>query len=594
MKFKNFYLPALISACMLTSCVDDKYDLSDIDTTVRVEVNDLTIPLNLDEILLSNIIEESDQLKVVDGQYVITESGDFTSSSVEIDKFTLKSQKLDPQHKRLEFNTFAAGLMPEDAGCFEIDPTPKQFDFKSNAIPAEITYIKNVTGNLTFNFEFVLNGISQVTKKVELTNISIQLPKGLNVTDADGGNYDSTSGILTMPSKIIETKTSQDETYSFSIEVDMLNFEELNATLNEHHDLEVNGDFYVLSGKLIIKKADLIISTEPSILDLTINYKISDFELKTLSGKIDYTITGVNISDVSLNNLPDVLSQKGTNIMLANPQIYLKVNNTTDKSAEKPNPLEQYKLFAQTSLTITSVFGPNDEKANTANTFQIGYPVKNEPGVFSFCLSPSNPANKPSEYANAEWVEFKGLSDVVSNGGNSDNGMPKTLKINLVDPKLPNQEVTDFKLGEKLGDISGSYKFLAPVALKEDATIIYSDKMDGWDSEDLEDLTITDLHIAATITSSIPLSLDFQAYPVDKNGNRINNVEIEGAEIIASSDPQPVDIHIKGTIKDLAGIEFTATAIVPPGYGDKVLRPDMTIKVSKLRPRVSGYYEKEL
>lgn len=576
MKFKNFYLPALISACMLTSCVDDKYDLSDIDTTVRVEVNDLTIPLNLDEILLSNIIEESDQLKVVDGQYVITESGDFTSSSVEIDKFTLKSQKLDPQHKRLEFNTFAAGLMPEDAGCFEIDPTPKQFDFKSNAIPAEITYIKNVTGNLTFNFEFVLNGISQVTKKVELTNISIQLPKGLNVTDADGGNYDSTSGILTMPSKIIETKTSQDETYSFSIEVDMLNFEELNATLNEHHDLEVNGDFYVLSGKLIIKKADLIISTEPSILDLTINYKISDFELKTLSGKIDYTITGVNISDVSLNDLPDVLSQKGTNITLANPQIYLSI--------ETPNPLQEYSLYAEAGLTIASLHGNTETPYSINKDYNDGHffiGQKDGKSNYSFCIAPKEPADK-----SIGWVPFSDLGKVLSG-----NGLPDALKISLKDPKLPDQPVVDFRLGEKLGEIKGSYEFYAPIALEAGSTIIYSDTMDGWDSEDLEDLTITDLHIAATITSDIPLSLDFQAYPVDKNGDRINNVEIKGAEINASSDPQPVDIHIKGTIKDLAGIEFTATA---KAANDNVLSPDMTIKVSKLRPRVSGYYEKEL
>ena len=94
---------ALVSAVAFTSCVDDKYDLSDIDTTVRVNVDNLTIPVNIDEIMLSSILEESDQLKIVNGQYAISEDGTFESSEIRIGAVTVGSQTLNPTIVSLPF-----------------------------------------------------------------------------------------------------------------------------------------------------------------------------------------------------------------------------------------------------------------------------------------------------------------------------------------------------------------------------------------------------------------------------------------------------------------------------------------------------------
>ena len=68
-----FLISAVSTLPFMTSCVDDKYDLSDIDTTVKVDVNHLTIPVNIDQIDLSSIIDldEEDNIKVIDGQYVL-------------------------------------------------------------------------------------------------------------------------------------------------------------------------------------------------------------------------------------------------------------------------------------------------------------------------------------------------------------------------------------------------------------------------------------------------------------------------------------------------------------------------------------------
>ena len=77
MKIKRIqvYTIPLLLALSLTACIDDAYDLSDIDSTVGVKVNDLVVPLKLDAITLQNLfdIEENSQIKEINGEYAILE-----------------------------------------------------------------------------------------------------------------------------------------------------------------------------------------------------------------------------------------------------------------------------------------------------------------------------------------------------------------------------------------------------------------------------------------------------------------------------------------------------------------------------------------
>jgi hypothetical protein len=70
-------LLSMAMTCSLFSCVNGDYDLSDVDTTVGVKINDLTIPLNLDEVTLKSVLELEDdsQIKEVNGEYAVIEVG---------------------------------------------------------------------------------------------------------------------------------------------------------------------------------------------------------------------------------------------------------------------------------------------------------------------------------------------------------------------------------------------------------------------------------------------------------------------------------------------------------------------------------------
>lgn len=92
----NYFIFGISLACLaLSSCVDDNYDLSDIDTTVRVDVNNLTIPVNLDEIELKSILDESEQIKIIDNQYMVTEDGTFESASIRIGRVDVTSSPIN-------------------------------------------------------------------------------------------------------------------------------------------------------------------------------------------------------------------------------------------------------------------------------------------------------------------------------------------------------------------------------------------------------------------------------------------------------------------------------------------------------------------
>ena len=62
--------------------------------------------------------------------------------------------------------------------------------------------------------------------------------------------------------------------------------------------------------------------------------------------------------------------------------------------------------------------------------------------------------------------------------------------------------------------------------------------------------------------------------------------------IADGSQAQEVNIRITGAITRLDGIHYEAVATA--GAAGAALSPDMNIRVSKLRPTVSGYYQKEL
>ena len=101
-------------------------------------------------------------------------------------------------------------------------------------------------------------------------------------------------------------------------------------------------------------------------------------------------------------------------------------------------------------------------------------------------------------------------------------------------------------------------------------------------------MTITSLNVEADAYSNLPIGARLSVYPLDKEGNRIPNITIDPAIVEANSNGNRVSVTLTGEIRGLDGITYEA--VVNGGSSDEPLSPQQTIRLEKIRAKVSGYY----
>lgn len=112
--------------------------------------------------------------------------------------------------------------------------------------------------------------------------------------------------------------------------------------LDDDHNFSLSADMFVKNGKVAVYVSNVkskyfdasgnvylarLVNDVPQSVAYSCNIDITDIEVETFSGTVRYDIEDIDIDPVEMNDLPDVLSQSGTDIKLANPQIYLSMNN---------------------------------------------------------------------------------------------------------------------------------------------------------------------------------------------------------------------------------------------------------------------------
>lgn len=596
-------LASMSGACLcfvLTACVDDKYDLGDVDTTVKVPVKDLSLKVNIDPIELENIfnLKDDSPVKVVNGEYAINKSGKFESTDIKVDNVVLDSPKLQSSETTINL---AGAATPTATTANEIrynlSSEQRNIDFSSSFVSSYITDVAKLGCDMSLTMNVSIAAFNNIVSHIDYKNVTIQLPKGLldiTVNNVPGVSYNSETGLLLIPSvqgtgsaiSLVINTSGIDFAYLKSIN---------NASFTPAADqtgngsISMSGQFYIVSGEAVILK-DYIKATSatalPTQATMRVDYNIPSITVNSFSGSILYIIDEVNIPDVALSDMPDVLAQESTVIGLQNPQIYLTITN----------PLKDYKLSAVTGMKITAKRAGKEDKTVILDEPIELDPAKSSNGEFRFCLSPSNPAVKMAGYEDAEWLKYSELGNVIAG-----EGVPDALEIDLINPRIPDQYVDNFELGNPIGTVNGNYDFIAPLGITEGSQIIYTDNVDGWQSEDLDRVTIESLDVNLNISTNIPIELTLTGYPVNAAGERLCDasgkpLSIDGANIPAMAQNKNVTLHVSGVIPEnsnLDGIHFEAKGTVPD-QNSPVLSPEMTITITDIRPTVSGYYIKEL
>ena len=573
---KHFYnklmLASVVLAGSLASCTDDNYDLSDVDTTSRIYVKDLTVPVNLQEIKMSSIIETEPDgvVQLIDGTYCIVKRDLFSSSDIRIDPVTLKSEQIDSSHKLLDVPSYPGGIPAGVNLTFPLHANPSDFDVKGADVPECIKSIEEIGTDLHVTFTLTLNGFgADNLKGFNIRGLKIQLPKNLKEVNTYGnGRYIAETGVFEVNDQSV-TGHSTDLTISFS----RINLADAGISFNyDTHSIFFHGTLGVTSGDAIVNSSDIRDHTRiPSQVEYIVDYHIADIPVKTFTGGLDYEVPAFDIPEISLADLPDVLSQEGTDISLVNPQLYLSF----------VNPLAVNKAKGSIGLDIIATrTGEADKHFPMESPLEI-------PAVQSvkYVLSPLSDFTRPDGYKDAMYHPYANLGKIVSG-----KGLPGSLTVMPINPTLDTDHVVDLKIGESLGTITGEYYLLAPLQFAEGSRIIYTSTTDGWsdDSDDLKKLTITSLTVSATVSSDVPVSLDFTLHPLDSEGKRIAGVEVSKATVPANAKDFLLEITVTGEFNDLDGIEYTAVAA--PEQDSSALNENMNISLKKVRAKVSGHY----
>lgn len=577
---------------MVSSCIDDNYDLSDIDTTTRLQVNDLTLPVNMDDVLLDDIITFNENSKIqpidIDGRkvYALTQEGDFSSQPIFIKTVTAEAPGLNPVTKTLSLSSQPSSAnvagAPALSFTFDITEMGNTFQYSDKSLDSSIDALYSAKVEpMTFAVTLEIVSRDVLAEKMAFTDLVIAVPKGMTATPAEG-SYDAVSGLWTIPSHWVNGNS-----FTTSMAVTAIDFAANGAAVKDGA-ISLKSEFTLKSGQLTVVP-DMNVNHNVDLssgLEFRASFKLSPLTVKAISGRISYMLAGMDIAPVSLADIPKFLSGEGTNIYLVNPQINLSVTN----------PVGADGLDCRTGLTLSAI---RDDAPTLDFSLDNGYfTIGHNAGIgsYDFVLAPSD---KDILFLNVSgplptFVPFTGLGEVLSSPAEADvKGLPKSIDIHLDEPQIPLQEVTDFELGRSIDGVKGRYELIAPLALKEGSTIVYSKCKDGWNDDDVDAITITHLTLNCTVTNTCPVSAELRAYPIDKEGNRIPGVELKTLQpIAANSVDQPVIIELIGTIKHLDGVVYEA--VVNAGSSEEALSPDQTIALKNIRATISGYYEKEL
>lgn len=590
MKHLNYkrYLPIAV-ALLATSCVNDDYDLSDIDTTSRVTVNDLTIPVNIDAITLGDIISPDADSKIqsvnIGGRefYALTEKGEFNSDPIHIDKVEAPAPYLSPTEAYLDllpdFNMpMAQGVVL--TSTYQIKDMGNDLNYNAGHIDDAIVELGSVRADMELQIKLELLDLNFHLDNVKFTNVVMQLPRGLSGVTTSVGSYDSATGEWSIPNLDITTIS-----ITLSLKATGVDFKQAGVTIDANHSLKYEGEFRIKSGQVTLTTTiDGI--TMPTNLHFKASYEVSSLVAKAFTGVINYKVGGLSIAPISLSDIPDFLNGDGTNIRLANPQLYLQVNN----------PVAGNSLDCSTGLKLTAIRDGGAPLPFTLDkgSFTIGH-SRGVAGPYNFVLAPKDEdLSAPSEFlTDIQFVEFTSLSDLLATpAGYPVSGLPKEIAIDLVDPQIPTSSVTDFALGRDLEGVHGKYEVVAPLALTSGSTIIYTHTEDGWNSEDLDAVTITKLTLTAKVNNNCPLGAYVVVWPVDKEGNRIEGAEIKSNQLgYTPGTAEEFKVELTGTIRHLDGVVIEAHV---NSENDQPLTKDNLIIFSDIRATVSGYYDKKL
>ncbi len=582
---KHHLLPSALLVAgflTLTGCTNNDYDLNNVDATMGFGSESLVIPNSS-----TKDIQLKDVLDLKEGGCVVTDAagnylfqlagGDVEAAYPNISPIILDVTNVFDGDISLSnaASTGAKARRAPGSSLHLASPKVMMFEYHGNdkAVKSlnEAKINENENGTeISIRLDF--SNISTAVSNIE--SATLTLPAYLSISQVNGNS----NGVPTHNgSKVTITDISTARPLELSLKTQKLDF----TNQNDHGRLSINNGAIDLTGYFSIAMQCNVTGAMPDNPTIKAKIGVADrtITMNSATGIFDPKINLNSLGEVDVTGLPDFLDDDDVVADLDNPQILLTVNNDMD-------------VAATVSATVISTKEGRELARVTLPEMSV---AKN--GLSKICICRQKTSELTQQYGEANVYAVSNLSTLI-------NRIPDHIKIVDVNAHAK-PEVATIVFGKEY-HVKPSYEVNAPLAFGEKANIVYEDSFTGW-NDDIDKLDLAEgtyIEVTANVENKVPAYLTVKAYPVDAQGNKIEDkllIEIPD-EVAASTDgttavTTPITMKItpkvKNSLKQLDGLVFRLEGSAKSANGNKVTgislnEREHTLKLNDIKVKIVG------
>lgn len=599
----------------ITACVNEEYDLSKgIDTTINVN-GDISAPLgSTEKILIGDFFEidpENSAISVVDGDYVLSLSGDMVRQDIDVPELGISGISVgnseNPGGYRINMDIpdtrpVEGVQIPDRTYEFTVSGEKETAIEINEEVPEYIAGIGKIELNSAMSISMRLSR-DDGRSEGEITigeGFSLVFPDYITIVK-EGGSVD----YEVLDGNVVRFASSASLTPSaplgFQLGIAGIDFGRMPDGQGLVNGRIVIDDIIGMQDVSISANARSfgeVISDLPSSLSIDIDMSVSDIEIETVEVVFNPEIT-VDDQTVEIGEMPEFLSEEGNRLDLYSPVITLMVTNDSPVSAVLQADITSYSNDSQTASIH---LGNEDAGAADAVVLRSGvtpvYIVRRTEDV------PEGPVAATNDPV---IIVRDDLSELIAT-------IPDKMTVSDIDVRVL-QETIEFDLVNAPDRYSFSfgYDINVPLAFGEELAVSYPYDITGLNetlnpssSDDNGSLEIdfSEASVFLTFVNEIPLDLSVAASPIDKDGNVIGSgIDVEltgiegnsavtvGAGNVGSPSESPAVIRIRAdreSLMKLDGFRLDLKGSCGSGFAGVALNENQGIQLKDISVNIKG------
>ena len=474
---RNFKNHAVVGVCALgliglNSCqVDDAYDLDkEIDKTITVG-GDLTIPgSSTDNMMLKDLLEIEEGSAVqadAEGNYTILQKGDDTNTDVEVPAVNVKMDMgFTGVKQSFNLSSAAGGKVTVS---FDEDIV---IDVVQDGITSDIKSISSaVTSSENTYLVFSLTGNAGSAKLTK--GYRIVFPEYLTVEALSEG-WNGNKNVLEL---VKEDGMDITASTKVKFQISGIRFGENGAEFINNEGMTDNNSI-VMGGSIGLDgDIEAMANGTGGSIAIGADVEADMLSVDEVKAVVDPEVD-ITIDPITLNDMPEFLSDDEVSIALTDPKIYIHLTNPSPVAVDMTADLWSYKT------------GKEDQKVSIP-TFRI---PGNKPNGYTICINSKADAQ---ETGVDEFVTVENLGDIIK-------FIPERIEMKNIVTEAVQEEIT-VKPGVNY-NITTGYEVKTPLMFTEGTNIVYTENMDGWGS-DLEDIEFNEIEATMSVNNQLPLGV---------------------------------------------------------------------------------------